>query len=247
MLLAVEHLTKAFGGIRAVDDVSWSIEAGQTRCIIGPNGAGKSTFFQLLVGQFRPDAGSIRFKGRDITRAEPFDRAKLGIAVKPQTLGVFADLSVDLNLRLAHQRNASGDVLERRIEQQLASLRLAEKRDYLVRELSHGEKQWLGLGMALALKPDLLLLDEPTAGMSTAETAETVAVIKRMASDRIAVVVVEHDMAFVRNLAADITVLHNGAIFAMGSLAEIEEHEEVRRLYLGKRGLRHHASPVNDR
>ena len=245
MLLVVEHLTKAFGGIRAVDDVSWSIEAGQTRCIIGPNGAGKSTFFQLLVGRFRPDSGSIRFKGRDITRAEPFDRAALGIAVKPQTLGVFADLSVDLNLRLAHQRNAGGDVLEQRIEQQLASLRLADKRDYLVRELSHGEKQWLGLGMALALKPDLLLLDEPTAGMSTAETAETVAVIKRMASDRIGVVVVEHDMAFVRNLAADITVLHNGAIFAMGSLAEIEEHEEVRRLYLGKRGLRHHPSPVS--
>jgi branched-chain amino acid transport system ATP-binding protein len=237
MLLVVQNLSKAFGGVRAVDDVSWSIDTGQMRCIIGPNGAGKSTFFQLLIGRTRADSGRIWFKGMDITRAEPFERAKLGIAVKPQTLGVFTELSVDLNLRLAHQRKASGACLEERIEQQLAELRLADKRDYLVRELSHGEKQWLALGMALALKPDLLLLDEPTAGMSPAETAETVAIIQRTASERIAVVAVEHDMAFVRNLGADITVFHNGAIFASGSLAEIEHHDDVRRLYLGTKRL----------
>jgi branched-chain amino acid transport system ATP-binding protein len=223
MLLVVQNLSKAFGGVRAVDDVSWSIDTGQMRCIIGPNGAGKSTFFQLLIGRIRADSGRIWFKGGNITQAEPFERAKLGIAVKPQTLGIFTELSVDLNLRLAHQRKARGVSLEERIEQQLAELRLANKRDYLVRELSHGEKQWLALGMALALKPDLLLLDEPTAGMSP--------------SERIAVVAVEHDMAFVRDLGADITVFHNGAIFASGSLAEIEDHDDVRRLYLGTKRL----------
>lgn len=236
MLLEVDGLTKHFGGVRAVDGVDWSIDAGETRCIIGPNGAGKSTFFQLLIGRVAPDAGIVRFYGQDINRRHPFERARLGMSVKPQTLGVFADLTVEHNLRLAVQRVATGREVERRLDERLAALELTAKRDFLTKELSHGEKQWLGLGMAMATTPRLLLLDEPTAGMSPEETERTVAMIKQTAATGTSILVVEHDMAFVRALAAAITVFHNGRVFATGSIGEIEQNENVRRLYLGQRG-----------
>lgn len=235
-LLETRALSKSFGGVLAVDAVSWSIGRGETRCIIGPNGAGKSTFFQLLVGQLRPTAGTILFDGRDITRAEPFERARLGIGAKPQTLGLFPELTVDHNLRLANQRFAHGAELDDRIARQLEELQIAEKSRRPVRELSHGEKQWLGLGLALALEPRLLLLDEPTAGMSLSETARTVEIIHDLSGRDMSIIAVEHDMAFVRDLGAHITVFHNGSVFATGSLAEIEDHDDVRRLYLGNRG-----------
>lgn len=245
-LLETRSLSKSFGGVRAVDAVSWSISRGETRSIIGPNGAGKSTFFQLLVGSLRPSAGTILFDRRDITRSEPFERARLGIAAKPQTLGLFPELTVDHNLRLAIQRFAHGAELEEQIARQLEELHLAEKSRRLVRELAHGEKQWLGLGIAIALKPQLLLLDEPTAGMSRSETARTVEIIRHLSGGDMAIIAVEHDMAFVRDLGADITVLNNGAIFATGSLAEIEGHDDVRRLYLGKRGASRLRGSVED-
>jgi branched-chain amino acid transport system ATP-binding protein len=242
MLLQVTGLSKYFGGVRAVDRVDWSIRPGETRCIIGPNGAGKSTFFQLLVGRLRSDRGMILFRGQDITRMHPFERARLGLAVKPQTLGVFGELTVEHNLRLALQRSLSGSALESRIDTRLSELGLAPKKRFLAREISHGEKQWLGLGMAMSLNPALLLLDEPTAGMSPAETSKTVTIIKAVAASGTSVLVVEHDMAFVRDLAVETTVFHNGRVFAKGSLADIEGNEDVRRLYLGQRGatrLRH--------
>jgi ABC-type multidrug transport system ATPase subunit len=160
MFLEVRNLSKRFGGIRAVDQVDWSIGPGETRCIIGPNGAGKSTFFQLLIGRIRPDSGEIRFAGERITSRHPFERARLGIAVKPQTLGVFPDLTVEHNLRLCLQRSHHGAELEDRLADNLRSLQLVPKRLYPTRALSHGEKQWLGLGMALSSSPRLLLLDE---------------------------------------------------------------------------------------
>ncbi|MGE0149004.1 MAG: ABC transporter ATP-binding protein [Parvibaculaceae bacterium] len=240
MLLEVANLSKSFGGVRAVHDVSWAMEAGQTHCIIGPNGAGKSTFFQLLMGRLRADRGLIRFRDVDVTRRHPFERARLGLAVKPQTLGVFGELSVDHNLRLCLQRMANGRALERLLEDRLAHLGLREKRSFLARELSHGENQWLGLGMAMATAPKLLLLDEPTAGMSFEETGRTVELIRSVAASGTSVLVVEHDMAFVRALSVPTTVFDNGRIFMTGAWTEIESNEDVQRLYLGKRGAKAH-------
>lgn len=236
MLLEVYSLSKLFGGVRAVDDVTWAIDAGQTRCIIGPNGAGKSTFFQLLIGRLKANKGSIKFQAVDITRLHPFERARLGLAVKPQTLGVFSELTVEHNLRVCLQRIARGQILENLLLDHLSRLGLLAKSKFLTKELSYGEKQWLGIGMAVATAPKLLLLDEPTAGMSAAETDKTIELIKGVAATGTSVVVVEHDMAFVRSLAVEITVFHNGRIFATGSLEKIENNEDVQRLYLGKRG-----------
>lgn len=237
MLLEVSGLSKRFGGVHALSDVSWRMDEGETRCIIGPNGAGKSTFFQLLVGRLKPGAGTIRFRGNDITRSHPFQRARMGMAVKPQTLGVLGELSVEHNMRLCLQRVASGRALDRRIEDELAGLGLLAKARFLTRELAHGEKQWLGLGMAMATRPQLLLLDEPTAGMSPEETARTVALIRQAAASGVSVLVVEHDMEFVRALSVETTVFHEGRVFASGDVAEIEANEEVRMLYLGHRGM----------
>lgn len=236
MLLSVTDLSKHFGGVRAVDHVTWSIDAGETRCIIGPNGAGKSTFFQLLIGRLKPDAGTIRYRDREITRYHPFERARLGIAVKPQTLGVFAELTVEHNLLLPLQRYLHGKKLEEQLNDRLAALGLVPKRNYQARALSHGERQWLGLGMAMASSPSLLLLDEPTAGMSSAETEQTVSVIRQVAASGVSVIVVEHDMAFVRSLAVETTVFHQGSVFATGSISQIERNNEVQRLYLGNHG-----------
>jgi branched-chain amino acid transport system ATP-binding protein len=233
----VRELKKRFGGVRAVDGVSWSMEAGQTHCIIGPNGAGKSTFFQLLVGRVKADSGAVRFNDVDITRSHPFERARLGLAVKPQTLGVFNDLTVEHNMRLCLQRVWAGADLDAQIDDRLAMLGLRDKSRVLTRELAHGEKQWLGLGMAMATKPKLLLLDEPTAGMSPEETTRTAELIQSLAKAGTSVLVVEHDMAFVRALSVQTTVFHEGRIFASGGLATIEQNEEVRRLYLGQRGV----------
>ena len=236
MLLEVTGLRKRFGGVRAVDGVSWKMDVGQTRCIIGPNGAGKSTFFQLLVGRIKADAGTILFQGVDITRRHPFERARLGLAVKPQTLGVFGELTVEHNIRLCLQRVWRGTELDERVERELSTLGLIDKAGFLTKEISHGEKQWLGLGMAMATSPKLLLLDEPTAGMSSEETARTADLIKRVGADGTSVLVVEHDMEFVRALSVETTVFHDGRVFESGSLSDMEQNEAVRRLYLGQRG-----------
>lgn len=236
MLLEVVGLSKLFGGVRAVDNVTWAIDVGQTRCIIGPNGAGKSTFFQLLIGRVRADAGLITFRDVEVTRRHPFERARLGLAVKPQNLGVFSELTVEHNLRVCLQRIAKGPILEDLLMDRLSQLGLQAKSKFLTKELSHGEKQWLGVGMAIATAPKLLLLDEPTAGMSAAETEKTVELIRGVAANGTSIIVVEHDMAFVRSLGVEITVFHNGRIFVTGSLADIEKNEDVQRLYLGKRG-----------
>jgi ABC-type uncharacterized transport system ATPase subunit len=237
MLLEVNGLTKRFGGVRAVDDVSWQMDAGQVRCIIGPNGAGKSTFFQMLVGRIKPDAGTIRFRDIDITRHHPFERARLGLVVKPQTLGVFGELTVEHNIQLCLQRVWRGAELDRQVADELDRLGLRAKARFAAKALSHGEMQWLGLGMAIATAPKLMLLDEPTAGMSSDETLRTADLIKQLAIAGTSILVVEHDMEFVRALAVETTVFHDGRVFESGTMAEIEQNETVRRLYLGQRAV----------
>jgi branched-chain amino acid transport system ATP-binding protein len=236
VLLETVDLKKRFGGVHAVDGISLSLAAGELRCIIGPNGAGKSTFFQLLTGRVRADSGRIFYFGQDITHDHPFQRARRGIAVKVQSLGVYSELTVRYNLSVPLQRHFGESELQSQIAAMLPRLGLAGREDAIVRDLSHGQRQWLALGMALAMRPRLLLLDEPTAGMSPEETRSTGEIVKQVNGEGVAVIVIEHDMAFVRQLEAPVTVLHYGRLFAHGTLAEIEGHADVRRLYLGTRG-----------
>ncbi len=232
-LLETRAVSKRFGGVQAVSEVSLKLAPGELRCIIGPNGAGKSTLFKLLLGSIAPDEGTIHFQGRDVTRLQPHERAHLGIGVKFQNLAVYNALTVRHNLLLPLRHQFGSREVEDEIARLLARLNLVGTEDRLVGSLAHGQKQWLAIGMALAMRPKLLLLDEPTAGMGTEESSATGALIQAVTAEGVGAIVVEHDMAFVRELKAPVTVLHYGRVFAEGSFAAIEAHEEVRRIYLG--------------
>lgn len=237
-LLEVRGLVKAFGGVQATNSIDLSLATGELRCIIGPNGAGKSTLFKLLMGMIMPDAGTVRFAGADITYAQPHRRARLGIGIKLQNMGVYPNLTVRHNMLVPLHGGGNGRHPDAEIRRLLEPLRLADKAGWLVSDLSHGERQWLAIGMALAMRPRLLLLDEPTAGMGPEETRATGELIRSLNGEGVTVLVTEHDMAFVRQLQSRITVLHFGAVLAEGTLSEIEQHDEVRRIYLGKGAAR---------
>ncbi len=232
-LVETGGVSKRFGGVQAVSGVDLRLAPRALRCIIGPNGAGKSTLFKLLLGSVRPDAGTIRFEGRDVTRMEPHRRAHLGIGVKFQNLAVYTALTVSHNLLLPLRHHFGRRDVKDEIMRMLERLNLAGTEHQTAGSLSHGQLQWLAIGMALAMKPKLLLLDEPTAGMDTEETEATVRLIRAVNDEGVAAIIVEHDMAFVRQLGAPVTVMHFGRVFAEGTLAEIESHEDVRRIYLG--------------
>jgi branched-chain amino acid transport system ATP-binding protein len=235
-LLEARGISKSFGGIQAVDNINVAMEPGELRCLIGPNGAGKSTFLQILAGNIQPDRGTVHFVGRDITRRQPHQRAHMGIAIKYQNVGVYQNLTVRHNLLVPLRHRFSGEPLRRETERWLAQLDLSGTEGEIARKLSHGQKQWLALGMTLAMRPQVLLLDEPTAGMTREETRATGELIRGVNANGVAALIVEHDMAFVRQLNAPITVMHYGRVLAEGTLAEIERHEEVQRIYLGTNG-----------
>jgi ABC-type uncharacterized transport system ATPase subunit len=232
-LLQAEDLSARFGGVVAVAGVSLALAASGIICIVGPNGAGKSTLFNMLSGTVRPSAGRVLLSGEDITgrRVETF--ARLGIARKFQTPSVFERLSVLDNLAIAERRPA-GDGDRPRIADILELLELGPQAGMPAGRLSHGQKQWLEIGMALAIRPKLMLLDEPTAGMGPEETEKTASLALDLAR-RIAIVVIEHDMAFVRALACRTLVMHQGRVIADGAFAEIEADPLVRDVYLGRR------------
>ncbi len=234
--LATEHLAKRFGGVIATDDVSLSVEPGELLCIIGPNGAGKSTFFSLLCGIQQPDAGRILFKGEDITRLPSFARVRKGIGLTFQTNRSFVELDVSQNLAIpmAAMRMARGGEAEDRYRYALDLFGLAENDPTPVRELAHDRRQWLEILMVLAGGPELLLLDEPTAGMSPEETSQTAKVLRHLNETGLTIIVVEHDIAFVREVARRVTVLHQGRVFADGGLDEITTRQDVRDIYLGR-------------
>jgi len=232
-ILEIASLSKAFGGVRAIDELDLTLGEGEIRCIIGPNGAGKSTLFQLIIGSVRADSGIIRFRDHNITRLHVFQRAHLGIAIKFQNLGVYQNLTVRHNLLVPLQHHYRSHELEDAIGKMLVQLKLEGTESLLVRDLAHGQKQWLAIGMALAMKPALLLLDEPTAGMSPDETRATGEIVQALNREGVTILVIEHDMAFVRQLRAPVTVLHYGKVFAEGPFREIEGHADVRRIYLG--------------
>jgi len=235
-VLRTEHLAKRFGGVVATEDVSISIPRGELRCIIGPNGAGKSTLFALLCGIDRPDAGRVFLKGRDVTHLPAFQRVRRGLGLTFQTNRAFHRLSVRQNLA-AVPDFARGDRTSDRKEMYhfaLAGFGLDPSSELPAKELPHHQLQWLEIVMALAAGADIILLDEPTAGMSPDETRQTADVIKRLNARGLTIVVVEHDISFVREVAQRVTVVHQGRIFAEGTVGEITAHADVRRIYLGQ-------------
>jgi branched-chain amino acid transport system ATP-binding protein len=234
VILQVSGLHKHFGGLNVLDDVNLSVEEGEIHCLIGPNGAGKSTLFKLMVGTYSPSAGEVHFLGEDVTRYKPFERVLRGMSIKMQVPSVFRELPVVQNLVIALQRRLPRAEIEGEARRLLGLLDLQAQAMQTAGKLSHGQQQWLEIGMALALQPKLLLLDEPTAGMSPEETFRTGELIQRLNSGGVTVVVVEHDMAFIRQMAQKVTVLHFGRVFAQGSAAEVIADPRVEEIYLGR-------------
>jgi ABC-type uncharacterized transport system ATPase subunit len=235
-LLRTEALSKRFRGLLANDKIDFSLAAGEIRCVIGPNGAGKTTLISMISGHLSPSGGRIWFKGRDITELSLVRRARQGIARKFQTPSVFDRLSVGDNLELAALGKA-GTPRDRaeRIEEILALTRLGERRDVPASALSHGERQWLEIAMLLANRAELLLLDEPTAGMTAEETHATGELIRRLTiTHGLSIIIIEHDINFIRDLRAPVTVLHLGRILANGSFEDIAANDTVRNVYLGQ-------------
>jgi urea transport system ATP-binding protein len=242
-LLYLDGVTVSFDGFRALNSLSLVVEPGELRAIIGPNGAGKTTMMDVITGKTRPDSGTVLFRDRhDLTRLDEAAIARLGIGRKFQRPTVFDSHTVFDNLELAldHDRGVLASLRFRlsaaqraRIDEVLAITRLGEHQGRLAGDLSHGQKQWLEIGMLLVQDPDLLLVDEPVAGMTDAETEATAELLRRIAADH-SVVVVEHDMEFVRALASRVTVLHEGALLAEGTLEQVQNDARVVEVYLGR-------------
>lgn len=231
-ILRTENLRKSFEGIVAVDDLDFEMEGGTIECVIGPNGAGKTTFFNLLTGILKPDRGTIEFDGEDIT-GEPLHRvASRGIVRKYQTPTVYENLTVERNLRIAATA-ANRENVDERIRDALDRIGLGDQRDQLVGTLDHGSKQWLEIAMVLVNEPRLMLLDEPTAGMTHEETSRTAELIKSINESGLPIIVIEHDLDFIRQLSSRITVLHRGRILAQGDIEAIEANDEVQEVYIG--------------
>jgi branched-chain amino acid transport system permease protein len=234
-VLEAHGVVKAFGGLLAVNDVTLFFPSTGLHCLVGPNGAGKSTFFNLLVGRFRPTRGRICLRGKDITKTHPHARIQNGVGIKLQIPGIFGELSVSENVWLAaYAKSKDRREAAARTAAVLEWLGLKRRADLEAGILSHGEQQWLEIGMVVASTPRVVLLDEPTAGMSREETMRTAALVRKL-SETATVVVVEHDMDFVRAVAAPVTVFHQGQIFAQGSIEELQADEKVLDIYLGRR------------
>ena len=237
-LLRTSGLTKHFRGLVAAEDLSFTLAKGEVRCVIGPNGAGKTTFISMISGHVEPTAGEIWFKDRNITRLSVVRRAQIGIGRKFQTPSVFEGLSTFANLELAMLRRSRGRAARlRSINDILDTIRLRDQRATPAQFLSHGQRQWLEIGLLLANEVELLLLDEPTAGMTAEETAATGQLIHHLAADRsLSVIIIEHDINFIRELKAPISVLHLGRLLREGTFDEIADDAQVREVYLGTAG-----------
>ena len=244
-MLEVRSLSKSFGGFRAVAEVDFAVPEGQIAAVIGPNGAGKSTLFNLITGHLLPTAGQVFIDGRDITGVRPHRICGMGVGRSFQRANIFPKLSVFENVQaalLAHRgqgRNfwsRSQALCRQESETLLASIGLAAQAQAVAGTLAYGNQKQLELGIALASDPKILLLDEPTAGMSAGETHETIALIERIARERgLTLLFTEHDMAVVFSIAQQIAVMHQGRIIADGTPAAVRADPEVRRVYLGER------------
>jgi ABC-type uncharacterized transport system ATPase subunit len=232
-VIRADNLMVRFGGLLAVAGVSLALGSRETCCIVGPNGAGKSTFFNMLTGTVRPTSGHIFVEDRELTGMAVRHFARHGIARKFQAPSVFPTLTVFDNLEVAQRNRGPANRRRQALHDILDLLRLADFAERRAGDLAHGEKQWLEIGMALATEPKILLLDEPTAGMGPEETQRTVELLRGLA-ERAAVAVIEHDMEFVRALAAPTLVMHQGRIIASGSFEAVANDPTVRDVYLGR-------------
>lgn len=236
-LLETRSLKKSFGGLTVLDGVDLEIREGEVRCLIGPNGSGKSTLLKTIMGLHAPDDGSITFLSERIDGKRPFEIVRRGLSIKFQIVSIFRELTVYQNLRVPAQRlGLDSDARIERIQRMLETISLMNHSDTTAGNLSHGQQQWLEIGMAIVNDPRLLILDEPTAGMTPDETAETAQIVARLNAERgTAVVVVEHDMNFVRYLDRPISVLHQGRIFFEGSLEQVRVNSKIDEIYFGSR------------
>jgi urea transport system ATP-binding protein len=256
-IIKVEDVTVSFSGFKAINELTFSIERGELRVVIGPNGAGKTTLLDVITGKTRPTKGRVIFQPnergtRDITHLNGEQIARLGIGRKFQTPNVFKSLSVLDNLRLsvrgprgvwATLAAAFRGEPRDRVDEILKTIGLTVKANRLAGVLAHGEKQWLELGMLMAQDPELLLVDEPVAGMSPKETERTGELLLAMARKH-TLLVIDHDMNFVRQIASKVTVLHEGQMLCQGTVGEVQRNPKVIEVYLGQHKAEDHSKPV---
>jgi urea transport system ATP-binding protein len=243
-MLYLDGVHVSFDGFHAINNLSLTLEPGEMRAIIGPNGAGKTTMMDIITGKTKPDEGDVMFDGTvDLTRLDETRIAELGIGRKFQKPTVFESQTIEDNLLLAlnvdHRvrgtlfwRESKGE--SERIERVLETIRLKDARNRLAGSLSHGQKQWLEIGMLLAQDPKLLLVDEPVAGMTDVETHQTAELLKEINADNKTIMVVEHDMTFVRELGVKVTCLHEGSVLAEGTIDQVSANDRVVEVYLGR-------------
>ncbi len=240
-ILAVEDLTVSFDGFKAVDSLNFNVEPNELRVVIGPNGAGKTTLLDLICGRTRATTGKIRFKDKELTRMAEHQIVRAGVGRKFQTPSIYENLSVFQNLELSFPRGRGvfGCVtfkltpdVENRVHEIAQMIFLEDRLGDQADLLSHGQKQWLEIGMLLMQEPELLMLDEPVAGMSVSERQQTAKLLNTISANR-AVIVIEHDMEFVKNIAHRVTVLHQGKILAEGSMEKVQADPRVIEVYLG--------------
>ncbi len=232
-LLEARGVTMRFGGVTAVDNVDFTLGEMELRCLIGPNGAGKSTFFKMLTGQLKPSAGQIMLRGKDITGAEPHQIARMGVGIKTQVPNVFDGLSVRENVFVAACRKGSAAQARRMTEATLDRVRLTGIAGRMVGQLAHGQRQWVEIATVLAQEPELVLLDEPAAGMTHDEVLRTAELIREINRAQ-ALIVVEHDMQFIRMIARTVTVFNQGSILVEDDVERVLANQAVRDVYLGK-------------
>jgi urea transport system ATP-binding protein len=240
-LLAVEALTVSFDGFKAVNDLSFYVEENEIRVIIGPNGAGKTTVLDLICGKTKATSGSIQFRGKELTKLRENEIVKAGVGRKFQTPSIYDDLTVFENLEISFPRGRTvfgaltftrDAVVRDRVHEVSEMIFLSDRLNVKAELLSHGQKQWLEIGMLLIQDPELLMLDEPVAGMSVSERAKTAELLNRIIKDR-SVLVIEHDMKFVEDIAHKVTVLHQGQVLSEGSMDHVQKDPKVIEVYLG--------------
>lgn len=240
-VLAVEDLTVSFDGFKAVDNLTMYIDNNELRVVIGPNGAGKTTVLDLICGKTKATEGSIKFKNKELTTMPEHEIVRAGVGRKFQTPSIYENLTVDQNLEMSYPRGRNvskalffkrSKAVDDQVKKIAAEIKMTDLLDMEAALLSHGQKQWLEIGMLLMQNPELLMLDEPVAGMSAKERDETAELLRKISANR-SVLVIEHDMEFVEKIADKVTVLHQGKILAEGSMDKVQADEKVIEVYLG--------------
>jgi len=241
LILSIEDLSVSFDGFKVIDNLVFYVEKDELRCVIGPNGAGKTTLLDMICGKTQPSNGKIRFKDYALEQMIEYQITRVGVGRKFQNPSVYEDLTVFENLEISYPRKRGilgslffkrDEELIRKIDTVANQIFLHEVLRHKAAQLSHGQKQWLEIGMLLMQDPELLLLDEPVAGMSPREREQTAELLNGISKGR-SIVVIEHDMAFVRMIAHKVTVLHQGRLLAEGSMDEVQNDERVKEVYLG--------------